>query len=282
MNKIRIATCVEGRQNITEGFLMQIEYLREATGMELPLSIAASEDKDIDLITGHPAWKESCSIVQTPNDPLSEKHNKMLQCAMREKDWDVLIHLGSDDLMSAEYVTKISELEIEPNTVYGVNEMYFYNAASLQMMRFKYKGVTMLGAGRVLPRKVLEQTKGKRYKFRRPYYGHKVGGEQYLPEGITKKIKERSLATKVEGSKGKYVLWVDNRNSGLDNASGRVLTELGVNHKQINHLFDKPQIIDIKTHESLTPWSRLTGQVFTTQQADDVFAEISPILEFNR
>lgn len=282
MNKIRIITCVEGRQNIVAGFLMQIEYLREKTGLELPLTIAASEDEDIELITGSKAWDDACSVVQTPNNPLSEKHNKMLQGAMREKDWDVLLHLGSDDLVSAEYITHVANMEIEPNTIYGVDTIYFYNAAQMKMRKFAYQGSRLIGAGRVFPRKVLELTKGKRYKYRRPYYGWLAGEEQYIPKGLQKKVVERSVAEPIAKSKGKHVLWLDKRNNGLDNASGRVLAKLGVKEVNIGAEFNKPQLLDIKTRESITPWERIKAPTLTDQQARDVMKEISPTLEFAR
>lgn len=282
MNKIRIMTCVEGRLDIVAGFLMQIEYLREKSGFALPLTIAASEDEDIDFITEHSAWNESCGIIQTPNNPLSEKHNKMLQGAMREKDWDILIHLGSDDLVSLEYILKASELEIEPNTIYGVNELYFYNAAQMRMKRFTYSGIRLIGAGRIFPRKVLEATKGKKVKYRRPYFGWLSGEEQYVPDALLKTLLERSVAEPVSRSKKKHTLWTDKKNSGLDNASSRILDEMGIKQVNISEEFDFPQIIDIKTHQSITPWQRITAPTLTEKQAQDVFDRITPTLTFER
>ena len=275
MNRIRVITCVQGREALTKAFIWQLQHIRAELGIDLPLSVAVSEEEDKQLIE-EVGLTDKCNLVVTPNSPLSEKHNKVLQSAMREKDWDLLLHLGSDDIVSVEYVKALLEMEIEENTIYGVREIYFYNPAQEKMKKFAYIGDRLIGAGRVFPRQVLELTKGKKWVYTRPYYGMVEGSEQYIPDGMTAKIKERKLANLDTRSKAKHVLWVGRKNSGLDQESGRVLRELGVKEVCIENLFNKPQIIDIKLRgENITPWERIGGYTLTQEQMTSEFLRIS-------
>lgn len=278
VNKIRIITCIHGRHEVVRCFFWQLEYLRKETKLPLPITVAYSDDEDFEVIKDF--LTEKCEAVKTPNNPLSEKHNQMLRTAARRKDWNCLIHLGSDDLMSAEYVIKVSELKLD-TAVYGVNELYFYNLPADTLKIYKYEGVKLLGAGRIFPRSVINLLKGKRYKFRRPYYGILTKADQYIPYAMQNLIEQRHLAEKVEGSNDLICLWMGHKNSGLDNESTRVLRACGIPEVNIGEYFEHPQMVDLKTRANITPWERITGNTIPSPYNKERLKEIAPEIEFN-
>lgn len=282
-NRIRILTAMHGRQELVAAFFWQLEYLREVTSQALPVTIAVSSDEDFEFLT-EPKNKfltEDCNVVKTPNNPLTEKHNQALRAAMREKGWDLLMQLGSDDLVSKEYIDHITNLEVRSDCVYGVNDMYFYNLHSLNMRRFSYAKDILLGAGRVLPRPLLERCKGVKIKFRRPYYGFVANEEQYYVEGRCQTILERKAGERVPRAKKLHTLWSNKQDRGLDREAVRTLEAVGmVEQISLDDAFDEPQIIDCKTHESLTKWDRISGYNMPLKDIPEVINRIAPNISF--
>lgn len=276
VNRIRIITAVHGRQEVVQAFFWQLEYLRKETGLKLPITVAYSDDEDLNVIQEY--LTDDCEAIKTPNKPLSEKHNQMLRAASRKKGWKCLLHLGSDDLVSAEYIRVIAGLKLD-HKVYGVNDLYFYNLPTKTLKRFEYSGLNIVGCGRVFPRSVVNALKGDKYKFRRPYYGLLVGDEQYIPKGMQALIEGRHIAEKVEGSNSLHCLWVGKKNSGLDNESNRILSACDIPRVNIGHYFDGPQIVDLKSRDNITPWERITGNTIPSPHDQNKLREIAPNIE---
>lgn len=282
-NQIRILTAVHGRQELVAGFFWQLRYVREATGLALPVSVAVSTQDDFHFVT-EPKNKfltEACNVVKVPNEPLTEKHNAGLRAAINEKDWDYLLQLGSDDLVSEDYVSLLSNLEMRSDCVYGVNNMYFYNLHTLKMQEFTYAKDIVLGAGRVIPRALLERCKGKKVRFRRPYYGHLPNDEEYYVGERLSQILDRNIGVLVSGAKSKLILWSNRANRGLDRESAKTLEAAGmVKQISLDEHFTQPQIIDCKTRESLTPWSRITGREMHIDEINEALSRIAPNISF--
>lgn len=275
INRIRVITAVHGRQEVVSAFFWQLEYLRAETGLKLPITVAYSDDEDLEHISEH--LTEHCEAVKTPNEPLSEKHNQMLRSAARVKDWDCLLHLGSDDLVSLDYIRFISEMKLE-HKVYGISELYFYNLPTKTLRIFKYEGISVVGAGRVFPRSVVDVLKGTKYQFRRPYYGLLVGETQYIPKDMQSLIEERTLAERVP-SKSLYCLWVGKKNNGLDHESNRVLSACGIPRVDISGNFESPQIVDLKSRDNITPWERIQGNTIPSPHDKKRLQELAPNIE---
>lgn len=276
VNKIRIITAVHGRQEVVSAFFWQLEYLRKETGFNLPVTVSYSDDDDFVHLEQY--LTDDCEAIKTPNKPLSEKHNQLLRAASRKKGWKCLMHLGSDDLVSAEYIRVVAGLKLE-HKVYGVNELYFFNLPTKTLRKFEYLGLNIVGAGRVFPRSVVNALKGEKYRFRRPYYGLLVRDEQYVPKGMQGLIEGRTIAEKVEGSKSLHCLWLGKKNSGLDNESNRVLSACGIPRVNIGHYFDGPQIVDLKSRDNITPWERITGNTIPSPHDKNKMLEIAPNIE---
>lgn len=278
MNEIRILTAMQGRQPVVRAFLWQLDYLRAESGLKLPLTIVVSEDEDYDFLTNSGLLTNDCQLVRENNDPLTEKHNAGLRTAMKDKSWDLLLQLGSDDLISLAYIQHLNALKIEENAVYGVKAAYFYNLHLEKMREFAYRGEMQIGAGRAIPRKLIEKAKGIKMDFRRPYFGHLIGDTGYYVEERGKVISERAAGFKA-GGKSKITLWSHRKNHGLDGEAWQTLKSLGAKMIMLDDEFEIPQIIDLKTRENITKWERITGRDLSKAESSRVFESVAPEID---
>lgn len=275
VNRIRIITAVHGRHDTLKAYCWQIAYLREATGLELPLTISYTLEEDQQVIKEE---LENVDFVQIANSPLSEKHNALLTAADKHKDWDCLLLLGSDNLVSEQYINSISLLKLE-HAVYGVNNIYFLNRAQKKLKQHSYLGHKVLGAGRVYPREVIESIKGKKHLFSRPWYGIAIGEDQYLAPAFEQLAIERKFAEPYSRSHKRAILWAGRKDSGLDNESNRLLRASGIDLINIEETLEGGHIVDIKTRDNITPWERIGGQELPLDEARAVLERISPEID---
>lgn len=272
VNKLHIMACVHKRQAETKMFVKQINYLAEHSKKELGLTLVCSTDKDYKYLTDELGVSES-SVFKHVNKPLSRKHNLMLEKAMRE-DWDCLIHVGSDDLISLEYLKTVEKLDLVEPKFFALNEIYFTELKSGKIKRFKSDKI---GAGRVFSRKLIErECRALKVVFNRPYYAHQRGEEAYIPYALKEKIiHERGAAEEIDGADNKYILWFAKKDNGLDNESNRVLSEAGI--KPVPLYFKAPQLIDVKGPDSLTSWYRIKSTVLNHEFHRQELHRISPV-----
>ncbi len=266
--------CVHGRHKELEMFVKQYNYLKESADKPLGLTLVCSTTEDYEYLTGKLEVPEE-SVHRHINEPLSRKHNLMLGRAM-QSDWDGLIHLGSDDLVSREYLQKAERLDLQKPCFYALEELYFYQHKTGKIKRF---ASGKIGAGRVFSRELLlQETAAVKVTFQRPYYAHDRGETAYLPSAlIDKVVHERKAAAIVdEGIKQstKYILWLAKKNQGLDNESNRVLREAGYEPEVLT--FNYPQLIDVKSTDSITSWERIKAKSLGHLFYKEELARISP------
>ncbi len=275
--KLRILTCVHGRHGSLQAFFWQIESLRKASGYELPVTLAYSDDEDYEFMQEQGFLTDNCQAVKAPNEPLSEKHNEALRAAMKitgKNKWTHLLHLGSDDLLGLDYLSYVA---LNPFDYAGVSSLFFFNPSVRKMAYYKYKNRTIIGAGRVMSRRVLKQTKAGQYEFRRPYHSYRIGDVAYVPDKRAEELIERSMIKPCSGGK-KYALWLGNINRGLDMASNRVLKTI-TDVVDLTDQFEMPQLVDVKTEKNITPWDRVNAEVLPAREMKKVINHIAPDLE---
>lgn len=268
---IAIMTCIHRRHAVTRGFMLHRHYLEEELGHRIPLGFAYTEDEDLeniaDLVTDYDKF------IQVENFPISEKHNKMLEAALDIKT-DKFLHVGSNDLVSPEYVKKAIESDADWA---GVSEMFIYSYARNKSIKISYRnGIRCLGSGRLMSRCMINAA-GIGYEYEmtnRPYYGHKKGDKVFIPDGLVEKLESRSLIARTGKKVRKPCLWLAKLNKGLDNYSDSVLHDAGYRQEVWNDEFEHPQIVGLASGEDLTPFDRHNGQ----ETDVDFFDFISPDL----
>lgn len=143
--RIGIALPLWGRPRIT-GIVLDYYAALQVPGVELVL-VAMTSPEDPNPPARHPAWE----YVEAPNSPLSDKWNAGVR-SLKDRV-DGLLVLGSDDLITAGYITQASKLLHHFDFVYG-SASHFLDSVTGRMCRVR---VRRLGAGRTLGRELLEK-----------------------------------------------------------------------------------------------------------------------------
>jgi hypothetical protein len=150
--KILIFTSIEGRQEITDLFLMGVKRLKifpKDNPNSFELFCVCSTQNDSDYLTSKGV--EHCIY---PNKPLSAKMDYGFKQALK-KDFDYMLRLGSDDLLDHEVFEKYyNDLMKDDLPYFGMGTIGVVNYETLEAIvyRYKYKGDRILGGGSMLSR----------------------------------------------------------------------------------------------------------------------------------
>jgi hypothetical protein len=142
-SKIHILTCFYKRPEVTRIFLEGIRRLQSE--FNISYTFVCSLQEDIDLIES-----EGFKTYLFANEPLSNKWNFGLNTAMRT-DFDELLILGSDDLISNEGVKLLLNC---PRSYRGFGDIYFYHIRTKEFGYFS-QSERLIGAGRMIRKDAL-------------------------------------------------------------------------------------------------------------------------------
>lgn len=126
-------------------------FKRQAEKFGFEIIIAGSEGEvSKELASG-------CHYIEVENNPLSDKHNAMLQVA-KDLNVDGVVLMGSDDLVSDSFWTNVYKFSSNEANVKGLIDLYFYSTKKQELGHFQgYKNRTQTaGAGRFFSKNVLE------------------------------------------------------------------------------------------------------------------------------
>ena len=155
---MRIFTCIHGRRELTRAFFWHLEYLRERTGLDLPISLCYSDNEDFEAIEEF--IREQDSAVKYPNTFLGDKWNYLTSNMIKTHKDDYYLCVGSDDFLSVDYVIKANKTKVD---FAGTNSLYFYNMHTNEAIDFYYKHPVWktFGAGRIYSHKLLKKYNGE-------------------------------------------------------------------------------------------------------------------------
>jgi len=147
--KIAVVTGVWKRPRIFEMFAKGIKNLP----VEVDVIVAGSEGRTSRQMVQRHGFK----YIETPNSPLSAKMNATTLAA---KDYDYVICMGSDDILSPELMKHYLKWMTLGYDFIGLTDFYFYDTTTRRAMYWGgYRGVRQgetVGAGRVLSSKLLK------------------------------------------------------------------------------------------------------------------------------
>ncbi len=168
--EVVIITCAYKRPEIFRIFLDNFQFLRaqlKYEGVNLSLVVAGSEHDDS-------LWETHCfeiareykgvTWLEHENDPVGKKWNYAL-AYLKKLKFDVVMILGSDDLITPQFVLKGLSVLQEGYDITGVKDMYVLNSEDGEMVFWEgyaaaRKGVS-IGAGRMLTRELVEKANYK-------------------------------------------------------------------------------------------------------------------------
>lgn len=194
--------------------------------------------------------------VYAENFPVSFKHNAGLDYICRNINYDYILQVGSDDLISDQGL-QIIYSEMQRGTLFfGFQQIIAAHALNNQMKVFNYhlSSHLVLGLGRCFSKQLIERL-GPSYYCRSLMSlsgpGIRVGkGECFY----TDQPNRHSEVIKQE-----YILWPQPINSGLDNSSQKfILNRASIIPKIITT--DEPVLMDIKGFESISDYDNWKGE----------------------
>lgn len=261
---IRIFTCLHGRPEITRVFFEHLIKLRRELRMRLPVTFAYTKKSDFEA--AEPYLTNQCEAVQCENKPISFKHNKAMTAAINRADFTHILHLGSDNLVTSDYMKALKNHKDVDFA--GVQKLYFIEPSTRKALKSHYvKQKYLLGAGRVMSLKALRKTMGGLYKVNRTYYNVRKGDLMRFSGVLAELMAENKVFTRAEKeTPAECALWPYKADKGLDAMSQQVLTALGFKAVNLTGLFEEPQIVDIKTAVNITSMARIKGQPVDYQE----------------
>jgi len=147
--KICLFACVWQRPQIVEVFAAGVRRLQETFDIE-PF-VVVSTDEDFEVCRGL-----NLNPFMHFNLPLGYKHNAGLTGAFK-KEWDAIILMGSDNLISNEAVQMMIDSKL-PHV--GFRSMIAYETRDGKMLNHTYdKNTRIIGAGRMISRAALKAGK---------------------------------------------------------------------------------------------------------------------------
>jgi len=149
---IAVVTCMYNRPHVSRIFCEGIQRLRDETTLDIQVFAAISETDSL-AVCGEYGVK----YIFATNTPLGAKWNTAFNFAMQSNPDAVLI-MGDDDLISSEYLDDLIN-DFPPDLCCGLNRIAFLNCKTMEARDFKYQQKKTIGAGRFIPKWVLNKLK---------------------------------------------------------------------------------------------------------------------------
>lgn len=151
--KVMIFLCAWKRPEITKACYKGIHRIKKTfakNGVETDVFVTVSEDYHAEL-----AEQNGFKWIMTDNFPVGQKHHNGLINAL-EYDWNYIMQMGSDDIISDKYIDECCKLLNESYEIIGSNYYYFYNLSTGEDVKIKMKGPAPGGAGRFVKRDIIK------------------------------------------------------------------------------------------------------------------------------
>lgn len=173
--RIAIVTALWGRPELTRIILDYYKRMADCDDLELVLLCAVSRTQDTSV-----AMQSGWHTVYTPNDPLSQKFNKLFE-TVKAMQPDAVLLTGSDDLIQKSIVKHYADnYTADTPDLVGLKDIYFYGIEAQKALywngwgdRMHSKGIPRtIGAGRLFSRRILEMMQWRPWQ------------KQILPRGL--------------------------------------------------------------------------------------------------
>jgi len=153
--KIICVMCIHQRKQVTEFVL---GYLQKQT---IPIEILLIGDSETEF---NIARDTGCLYLHHENKPLGKKWQYGISYAWRVLKADVILILGSDDLISHDWCdVGVRYMEFYDYDLVGTNVRYVLRIKKdepLEIIQKKYPTDRLLGAGRLISRRILDKLDG--------------------------------------------------------------------------------------------------------------------------
>lgn len=153
--KVVVFTAVWGRHEVLDVWHKGVERIKNywPERIEIIPFCMVSNTEDEAKVKGY-----GYDYVRCPNKPLGQKHNAGLQ-ALKRIDFDYIIQLGSDDLITNEYLEYALSAMHSGVDVFGVDRLYFTEIGTQKACKFMVTthANKLIGAGRFISHKAIKK-----------------------------------------------------------------------------------------------------------------------------
>ena len=161
--------------------------------------------------------------VRSPNFPLGNKWNNLLRYALEHSEADYFVQTGSDDLFSARLIEAGIEAVAHGYDIAGVKDLYFVDYHSERAVKWRYN----------------------------TREGCLCGAGRFI---------SRKCAESAINSSGQMEFWPPEAENTLDGLSEMAARKRGHTVKEL--LFDRPQVVDVKTVGNIWNFERFWSRNF--------------------
>lgn len=244
--KIAVFVPIWGRREVLDIFALGIERLQNSFDVEFNVCAVVSEDWAMDYCRDK-RWDFTTAL----NSPLGRKLNKGIEFVLY-KDWDYMLQMGSDNLVSNELMERYLEKTEEGKHLFGVKQCGLVNSKTGKFKLFDYGA--MIGAGRMWSYESLEAS-AKRVTVKLKETLARIGSKG---DEIDIPVCNLNSYTEIIGQE--YIgLFDDDKERCVDrNSQNRMPLKVHVGSEEL--LIDKPLILDIKTDDNLWAYDRFEDE----------------------
>lgn len=214
--KLVLLTCAYGRSCVFDVFVMGVHRLKDVlrNSCEITVVVVGSDEEWLKK----KCKKHQFAYTDSCNKPLGMKWNNGLAFC-QQLEFEHLLIMGSDDLISANVVTKYLNQGDKQGGYQGLLDMYIYDVVSRRLVYWPgYTGVRAgqsIGLGRFLTRNILDAMD--------------------------------------------WSLWAPNLDRGLDRSMSQKLSRLGVEEHSYSILNINAIALDIKTATNVSKFEDFDG-----------------------
>lgn len=160
MYKILTFTPVWKRPEVLEICLKGIKRLQKANPKKFKIQpfFVVSESRSAEILLKH-----KFPFVWHTNQPLGAKKNYGLNYALDNFDFDYIMEIGSDDLVTNSYLNFIEPHLLAEVPQFNLHDVYFIDSVTGATAYWETEIV--LGAGRCISRKAIEAVKNRNIPF---------------------------------------------------------------------------------------------------------------------
>ena len=278
MYKILTFTPVHERFEILLIFLKGLKRLQKYKPEKFQirpfLIVSSQEEKEIVESFGF-------DFMEYKNEPLGEKKNAGLKHIIGW-DFDYLMELGSDDLISNDYLDFI-EPELKKKTpLFNASTVYFID--TITGRGSKWSSDIVIGLGRCISKDTLRSAFSVKFVFNENLSGPDLTvqrkKEYYLPRKSAEGYKLHGYGEII--SEAEAYLWNNTGVRGMDTFSMNTLARFGVYNKILKT--DRIFLLDIKSRRGLNAFQMFTPLKSTVQlfkRFPDEAADIKRLIKAN-
>ncbi len=267
--KILVFTAMHRRPLISELFCMSMQRLqRDNPDVELLLYAVVSEDKQSEDVCQKYGWLS----YTYKNLPLGNKWNTGLSWATAHADFDYVMIMGSDDIMSSELLKKIISYRYMSRTDYfGVQSLFFLSVEKSEAVQFFYPNQKLVGCCRFISKRAINHAALQvRVVMEKDFLTYKKNSVYFISAHKAEYLRSVKHATII--GIPEFRLWNPELNQGLDMSSELTLVNEGFFPRVLRT--HTPMVTDVKT-DNINPYEyvRGAGEQVSVQNATAFFSD---------